>query len=171
LLFAASGWRRKGLFELLQALQGLPHVKLLVLGRDKVAEWRQVAAKLRVDAQVVFLEPREDIHRLYHAVDATMLPSWYDSFGFVTLESLACGTPVVASRFAGSHELIRPGLNGMAVSRPDAIDELRAAIADVLHLDSCAAIAASVAANTLENNVLKTLAVIERSVGSSWLER
>ena len=171
LLFAASGWRRKGLFELLQVLQELPHVKLLVLGRDKVAAWRQVAGKLRVDAQVIFLEPRMDIHRLYHAVDATVLPSWYDSFGFVTLESLACGTPVVVSRFAGSHELIRAGLNGMVVSRPDAIDELRAALADVLRLDSCAAIAASVATNTLENNVQKTLAVIERSVGPSWLGR
>lgn len=168
LLFAASGWRRKGLLELLQALQELPQVKLLILGRDKIAEWRQVAGKLRVGPQLLFLEPRKDIHRLYHAVDATMLPSWYDTFGFVTLESLACGTPAVVSRFAGSHELIRPGLNGMVVSRPDAIQEMRSAIVDTLKLNSGAAIAESVSACTLENNVRKTLAVIERAVGPSW---
>jgi glycosyltransferase involved in cell wall biosynthesis len=171
LLFAASGWRRKGLLELLQALQELPQVRLLVVGRDKVAEWRQLAAKLKVDSQVIFLEPRRDIQRLYHAVDATILPSWYDSFGFVTLESLACGTPAVVSRFAGSHELIRPGLNGMEVSRPDAIEEMRSAIIDVLRLETGVVIAASVAANTLANNVQKTLAVIARAVGSSWEKR
>jgi len=171
LLFAASGWRRKGLLELLQALQEQPQVKLLVVGRDKVAEWKQVAAKLKVDSQVIFLEPRRDIQRLYHAVDATMLPSWYDSFGFVTLESLACGTPAVVSRFAGSHELIRPGHNGMVVSRPDAIEELRSAIDAVLRLETGAAIAASVAGYTLANNVQKTLAVIARAVGSPQGDR
>lgn len=167
LLFAASGWRRKGLLELLKALQELPQVNLLVLGRDKIAEWRQVAQKLSVDSQVIFLEPRKDIHRLYHAVDATVLPSWYDSFGFVTLESLACGTPAVVSRFAGSHELIRSELNGVVISCPDDIQELHSAIVEALRLRSCAAIAESVSAYTLENNVQNTLAVIERSIGHS----
>ena len=114
---------------------------------------------------------RRDIQRLYHAVDATMLPSWYDSFGFVTLESLACGTPAVVSRFAGSHELIRPELNGMVVSRPDAIEEMRSAIDAVLRLETGAAIAASVAGYTLANNVQKTLAVIARAVGSPQGDR
>ncbi|MBE0596246.1 MAG: glycosyltransferase family 4 protein [Desulfuromonadales bacterium] len=164
LLFVASGWRRKGLLELLQALQELPEVKLLVLGRDKTAEWKKSARKLGVDSQVVFLEPRNDIQRLYHAVDATLLPSWYDSFGFVTLESLACGTPAIVSRFAGSHELIRPGVNGMVIGRPDEIPELRAAIVETLRLRSYAAIGESVSSFTLANNVAQTLAVIERSV-------
>lgn len=165
LLFAASGWRRKGLLELLRVMPQLPQVKLLVLGRDKISEWRQIARGLGVDSRVMFLEPRKDIHRVYHAVDSTMLPSWYDSFGFVTLESLACGTPVVVSRFAGSHELVRPGLNGAVISRPDAADEMRSAIVEALRLDSAEQVAATVSANTLENNVQKTLAVIERSAG------
>lgn len=167
LLFAASGWRRKGLLELLQALQELPRVRLLVLGRDNVSAWRQVARKLRVDSQVDFLEPRKDIKRLYHAVDTTILPSWYDSFGFVTLESLACGTPVVVSRFAGSHEIVRPGINGATISRPDAIEEMRSAIVATLRLNSAFAVAESVATYTLDNNVDKTLAIIERSAGYS----
>lgn len=164
-LFAAGGWRRKGLLELMRALQALPHVRLLVLGRDKTAEWRQLARKLGVDPQVFFLEPRKDIQRLYHAVDATILPSWYDSFGFVTLESLACGTPAVVSRFAGSCELIRPGLNGAILSRPDAVEELQTAITETLSMKSAASIAESVSGCTLEANVRKTLAVIERAAG------
>jgi UDP-glucose:(heptosyl)LPS alpha-1,3-glucosyltransferase len=166
LLFVASGWRRKGLLELLKALPGLPGVKLWVLGRDKPAAWRKSAKKLGLASQVCFLDPRKDIHRLYHAVDVTVLPSWYDSFGFVTLESLACGTPAVASRFAGSHELIIPGVNGMTVSRPDEIQELQSAITEALKIRFPGPVAASVSAYTLENNVKKTLALIERAAAS-----
>lgn len=164
LLFVASGWRRKGLFELMHALQGLPEVKLLVLGRDKITKWEKISRKLRVNKQVIFIDPRKDIQRLYHAVDLTVLPSWYDSFGFVTLESLACGTPVVVSEFAGSHELILSGVNGKAVSRPDSINEMRSAIVESLKINSPIAVAESVLAYTMENNVRKTLDLIERSV-------
>lgn len=163
LLFAASGWRRKGLLELLQSLAGLPGTKLWVLGRDNPNEWRKTARKLGVDKQVSFILPRKDIHRLYHAVDVTVLPSWYDSFGFVTLESLACGTPAVVSCFAGSYELIVPGINGMTVSRPDEIKELQSAIASTLEIRSSAPVAESVSAYTLENNIKKTLTVIEKA--------
>jgi len=163
LLFVASGWRRKGLLELLQSLRTLPDIRLWVLGRDRPAVWGKIAKNLGVESQVRFIAPRRDIHRLYHAVDLTVLPSWYDSFGFVTLESLACGTPAVVSGFAGSHELIIPGMNGMTVSRPDAIEELQFAITEALKIRSPGPVSASVSAYTLESNVQKTLALIERS--------
>jgi UDP-glucose:(heptosyl)LPS alpha-1,3-glucosyltransferase len=166
LLFVGSGWRRKGLYELMQALPEFSGAKLVVLGRDAINKWRTLARNLGVEKQVLFLPPRMDIEKFYHAADLTVMASWYDSFGFVVLESLACGTPVVTSRFAGAHELIVPGLSGEVVSRPDALDEMRQALAEGLKLTSATAIAQSVAEYTLENNARKTLGMIERVAGS-----
>ncbi len=163
ILFAASGWRRKGLYELIQALPPSKEVKLLVIGRDDPKRWRKIARNIGVEKQVIFTKPRKDIEKFYHAVDLTTLPSWYDSFGFVVLESMACGTPVVVSRFAGSHELVQKNLNGVVVSRPDRIDELKEALLSGFKITACNEIASSVSSYTLEQNVKKTLDVIERA--------
>ena len=47
------------------------------------------------------------------------MPSHYESFGMVALESMACGTPVVASRVGGLAYLIQDGVNGYSVPDGD----------------------------------------------------
>ncbi len=44
-----------------------------------------------------------------------IIPSYYESFGLVALESLACGTPIVATRVGGVESVVRQGLNGYVV--------------------------------------------------------
>ena len=158
--FIASGWRRKGLSELLQALVNVPNALLLIAGRDKLAPWPALAKSLGVEARVKFIGGQKDIRSIYHAADLTVLPSWYDSFGFVGLESIACGTPYVASRWAGSHEIIQENINGAVISRPDAIQELSNAIKKSLSLCNTELIANSVSHYTIEENVRKTIHVI-----------
>ncbi|MBW2618018.1 MAG: glycosyltransferase, partial [Deltaproteobacteria bacterium] len=51
----------------------------------------------------------------YKAADVFALPSYHESFGLVTLESLACGTPVVATNVGGLSEFIRPGRTGYLI--------------------------------------------------------
>jgi D-inositol-3-phosphate glycosyltransferase len=51
----------------------------------------------------------------YSAADVTVVPSWYESFGLVALESMACGTPVVAARVGGLASLVRDGETGRLV--------------------------------------------------------
>ena len=51
----------------------------------------------------------------YRAADVTVMPSTYESFGLVAVESLACGTPVVASRVGGLATIAKDGENGMLV--------------------------------------------------------
>ena len=161
--FIASGWRRKGLLELMRALEDVPDALLLIAGRDKQGPWQRLAKSLNINARVKFIGSQKDMRAIYHAADLTVLPSWYDSFGFVGLESIACGTPYVASRWAGSHEIIQDNVNGAVISRPDAINALSHAIKTTLLLTDSDVIANSVSAYTTEHNLQKTLDVITLS--------
>ena len=51
----------------------------------------------------------------YRAADVTVMPSTYESFGLVAVESMACGTPVVASRVGGLATIVRDSENGALV--------------------------------------------------------
>ncbi len=60
----------------------------------------------------------------YAAADVFVFPSWHDAFGFVALEAMACGLPVITSRLAGASEIITDGREGFIVDTPLAIDAL-----------------------------------------------
>jgi D-inositol-3-phosphate glycosyltransferase len=51
----------------------------------------------------------------YNSADICVVPSHYESFGLVALESLACGTPVVATDVGEMKRIIRPGETGFVV--------------------------------------------------------
>jgi len=164
LLFAGSGFRRKGLLELFQALKIVNDAVLLVVGRDRTEPWIRLAAAHGIRERVRFLEPTLSLPELYRAADVTVFPTWFDSFGFVGLESLACGTPLVTTLYAGVAELVREGVNGVVISRPDASDELAAAIRSLISAgDRGRVIADSVKEYSLENNLRRTLAVIDET--------
>ena len=55
---------------------------------------------------------QERLPDVYRAADVCVIPSRYESFGMAALESLACGTPVVASRVGGLRSTVRDGRNG-----------------------------------------------------------
>lgn len=66
---------------------------------------------------------------LYRSAAATVLAATLEPFGLVPLESMACGTPVVAIREAGYRETVDDGVNGYLVDR--SASEMAAAVAKV----------------------------------------
>lgn len=105
------------------------------LGPD-LARVRDQAAKYGVADGLIFRgpQPHEQLARYYAATDLTVVPSRYESFGLVAIESMACGTPVVASRVGGLAYTIEEGRNGLLVSYGDTT-ALTAALDRVLRDD------------------------------------
>ncbi|MGH8182104.1 MAG: glycosyltransferase family 4 protein [Rhodanobacteraceae bacterium] len=116
----------KGVHLTLAALAGTTGVTLLVAGEGpEEGRLRRLADRLGVGSRVRFLGavPHEGLCRYYNAADAMVLASSREGMPNVVLESLACGTPVVAAPFESAAELITaPEAGEVAESRtPEAI--------------------------------------------------
>ncbi len=99
----------KGHDLVINALPQLPDVRLLVAGRGPERQTLETLARtLRVADRVRFLGvlPQAELRNFYGAADALVLASSSEGWANVLLESMACGTPVVASRVWGTPEVV-----------------------------------------------------------------
>ena len=123
-------WERKGLREAIEAIGKLPpgQFVLFVIGRGDVGKYASLSRNLNVDQYIRFVGHQARPERFLAASDALVCPSAYETFLIAALESLAVGTPVLVTRAAPVHALVRDGVNGYLLER-DALD-----VADKLRL-------------------------------------
>lgn len=123
LLFLGHNFRLKGLWQMLEVLPRLGRldrpVHLLVAGKGTGEPQRRKARRLvqslGLERQVTFAgDVRPSLHA-HAAADALLHLSWHDSFGFVSLEAMASGLPVVTTPYVGAAELIVDGESGLIV--------------------------------------------------------
>ena len=83
-------------------------------GEPETDRVRRLAEEHRVDGLMDFVGrvDHDELPLYYNAADVCVVPSYYESFGLVALESMACGTPVVASRVGGLPTIIHHGQTG-----------------------------------------------------------
>ena len=100
----------------METCQGM---RVLVVGGDdgkegEAARVRQLVQDLDMDEIFDFVGrvDQENMPLYYSAADVCVVPSFYESFGLAALESMACGTPVVASRVGGLSTVIQHGRTG-----------------------------------------------------------
>jgi UDP-glucose:(heptosyl)LPS alpha-1,3-glucosyltransferase len=127
LVFASMDFQGKGLGSILRALQISRVGKsalLAVVGKGPVRRFGRLARNLGVEPSIRFMGHRCDIHRFYGAADLSLMPTTYEPFPNVNLESLACGTPALTTATAGGADLIQDGHNGYLVSNVHAIEEI-----------------------------------------------
>jgi D-inositol-3-phosphate glycosyltransferase len=125
LLFAGRLDPFKGPEVLLRALALMrePAEAVIVGGRLKgdreLHRLRRLAGTLGIAERVHFLgaQPQREMPWVYSAADITVVPSCNESFGLAAVESLACGTPVVATRVGGLACIVRHGETGYLVPR------------------------------------------------------
>lgn len=100
---------RKGHHLIIEALPNLPGVHLYIAGEGpERMNLRALAESLNVGQRVHLLGalPHDQLPSLYAAADASVLASSREGWANVLLESMACGTPVVASRIWGTPEVV-----------------------------------------------------------------
>src|SRR6266704_1556621 len=88
-------------------------------GDSELRSLRELAANLNIGQRVKFLgaRPQKEMPMIYSAADVTVIPSYHESFGLAAVESLACGTPVVATRAGGLMTVVKHGKTGYLVPR------------------------------------------------------
>jgi D-inositol-3-phosphate glycosyltransferase len=84
---------------------------------DELTRLRQTVEAAGLDGRIRFLgsQGQENLRYFYSAADVCVVPSRYESFGLVALESMACGTPVIASEVGGLKSTVLDGRTGFLV--------------------------------------------------------
>ena len=117
---------RKGIGNVISALPALPDAELHVAGGPEAralaadpeaARLRELAAALGVEDRLVLRGRigREEMPALLRSADAVVCVPWYEPFGIVPLEAMACGVPVVASAVGGQIDSVVDGVTGVHV--------------------------------------------------------
>ncbi len=119
---------RKGHDLVIQGLRWLPELDLIVIGDGPEREAlgalaRESGAADRV--RFVGSLAQEELRNYFGAADALVLASSREGWANVLLESMACGTPVVASNIGGTPEVVSAPEAGvlMAERTPEAVSE------------------------------------------------
>lgn len=124
LLWVGRLEKLKGVDILISAVAQLDerNFTLLIVGGDERAA--ELKAELRSQAQAAGVAANirfegavahDDLPAYYSAADVCVVPSYYESFGLVAVESMACGTPVVASRVGGLVSTVTDGVSGYLI--------------------------------------------------------
>jgi D-inositol-3-phosphate glycosyltransferase len=127
---------RKGIGNAITAMAKLPEAELVVAGGPPAAELARdpqarrltaLAERLGVAGRVRLLGRvgRAELPALYRSADLVVNVPWYEPFGIVPLEAMACGVPVVASAVGGLVDSVVDGVTGVHVPprRPGLVAE------------------------------------------------
>ncbi len=120
LLFAGRISKEKGVFDLPEIFSKIKkvitNVKLVIAGSGPA---ENELKKLLPEAVFTGWINHEDLPELYSEADLLLLPSKFDTFSCVVLESLSCGLPVIAYNDKGPKDIIEDGICGYLVSDKD----------------------------------------------------
>ncbi len=120
--FVGSGWERKGLPFVIEAVKrtGRKNVRLIVAGKGR--------PPMCIPSNITFLGPVEDVEMVYAASDLMMTLPIYEPCANVVTEALCAGLPVITTRRNGAAELLEDGLTGSVVQSGDCIQKVVDAI-------------------------------------------
>src|SRR5690606_41964061 len=114
---------RKGGADLIRALAAVPDAELVIAGGPEAdaldvdpegARLRALATECGTADRVRFLGrvAHEEMPRLFADADIVVCVPWYEPFGIVPLEAMACGRAVVGSAVGGLLDTVVPGVTG-----------------------------------------------------------
>lgn len=129
---------RKGVADVIEALPDVPDAELVIAGggegpdlvSDPEAQRLAALARSLGVADRVYLHgrvERSEVAPLLRSADVVACTPWYEPFGIVPLEAMACGVPVIVSSVGGLVDTVVDGMTGMHVP-PRAPRQIAAAL-------------------------------------------
>lgn len=117
---------RKGIGDVIEALVEVPRAELIVAGGGEAPDLltdpeaqrlSALARRLRVASRVYLRGrvERADVPALLRSADVVVCTPWYEPFGIVPLEAMACGIPVIVSSVGGLVDTVVDGITGLHV--------------------------------------------------------
>jgi D-inositol-3-phosphate glycosyltransferase len=134
---------RKGVFDVMEAVARMRvRAELVIaggppanhLGVDpEVRRLRTMASRLGIQDRCRFVGRlgRAESADLLRSSDVVACAPWYEPFGIVPVEAMACGVPVVGTAVGGLLDTVDPGITGVLVP-PRRVDLLAAALDELL---------------------------------------
>ena len=133
---------RKGIGNVIAALANVPGAELVIAGGPDPARLGDDAEAVRLDrvaraygvrdrVELRGRVARQDVPSLIRSADVVACTPWYEPFGMVALEAMACGVPVVASAVGGLVDTVIDGVTG-ALVRPRDVDSLARVLRELL---------------------------------------
>jgi UDP-glucose:(heptosyl)LPS alpha-1,3-glucosyltransferase len=169
-LFAGMNYRLKGLEPLLKSVRLLPRqarFRLLVAGSPETKKFERLAYRLEVTDRVRFIGYCADMRSAYFAADFFVHPTFYDPCSHVIPEAMACGLPVITTRYNGATELMNAPREGFVIDDPHDHERLASCLKQLLdpaRRSACAQAARKTALQwTFEHHYRQMLAVFNEA--------
>jgi UDP-glucose:(heptosyl)LPS alpha-1,3-glucosyltransferase len=107
---------QKGGIPAIEAIARVDGARLICVSDSNSEPYRLFAEKMDAGDRVHFVSKTDCIERYYSAADIFVMPSFYDTFGMVVSEAMACGLPTIVSVDTGASELIEHGVSGVVIN-------------------------------------------------------
>lgn len=123
ILFVGSGFARKGVGEMLNLLAKVErNFVSIIVGKDKrIAHYKTMAKKLKIQGKTIFTGTRLDTERFYRESDILLFPTRYEPFSNVVIEAMSTMNAVITTRQNGASEVIQ---NRLIMDTPDDVSIL-----------------------------------------------
>jgi len=123
ILFVGSGFKIKGLERAIIALSKLPEstrriTHLFVIGQDKPNVFKRIAKQLNIADKVHFLGGRNDVPQFMVSADLLLHPAHSENAGYVLLEAIVSGLPVLTTDSCGFSTHVKQVDAGIVLSSP-----------------------------------------------------
>jgi len=137
ILFVGSGFKIKGLDRALKAIASLPQavkqtVRFYIIGDDKQDAFMQIAKQLNLAEQVHFLGGRNDIPRFMFSADLLLHPAYAELGGYVLLEAIVAGLPVLTTDRCGFSFHVKKAQAGIVLDSPFSQEQLNNSLFEML---------------------------------------
>lgn len=106
-LFVGRLLRKKGVVELVKVAEACPSINFVFIGKGSEETYLKRKEKSLRNVRFLGSVPNSNISQYYNSADIFCIPSQYEeAYGFVSVEAISCGVPVVGSNKGGIPEVV-----------------------------------------------------------------